>query len=233
MRKARDARNRARDTASNVRAMASEPVGGPTTHRPAFRRLVDSAKAILGRKRDDAALRFARPAIDLAQRLQLALDAGRMGTWSWDIRTNDVDWDDSLSALFGMPPGQLEAATGTNRSPERSSMATRSKPRASRMPAQTASRTSLPERASAIRVSPPAQPGLITTTTGNSISLSAIMSNGQLIQTCIARSTAKTNLTARRSRTKVKAPLSITIAATALLRMSLSVQVSTIHPESR
>jgi PAS domain S-box-containing protein len=45
---------------------------------------------------------------DVARRLQLARDAGHMGTWSWDLRDNSVDWDDALSGLFGMPPGQFE-----------------------------------------------------------------------------------------------------------------------------
>jgi PAS domain S-box-containing protein len=47
----------------------------------------------------------APPGTDVARRLQLALDAGRMGTWSWDMRDNRVEWDDSLALLFGMEPG--------------------------------------------------------------------------------------------------------------------------------
>jgi PAS domain S-box-containing protein len=60
------------------------------------------------RERGDAELTKVRPEIDVARRLQLALDAGRMGTWSWDIANNVVHWDDSLSMLFGMQPGTFE-----------------------------------------------------------------------------------------------------------------------------
>ena len=38
-------------------------------------------------------------------RLQLALEAGRMGTWDWDVRTNKVAWSPSLEAAHGLAPG--------------------------------------------------------------------------------------------------------------------------------
>ncbi|MCU1427721.1 MAG: hypothetical protein JWL83_1721 [Actinomycetia bacterium] len=60
------------------------------------------------RTRREAELQAARPEIDLARRLKLALDAGRMGSWSWDMRTNAVDWDDLLEPLFGVEPGTFE-----------------------------------------------------------------------------------------------------------------------------
>jgi PAS domain S-box-containing protein len=60
------------------------------------------------RARRDAELTMVQPQVDVARRLQLALDAGRMGTWSWDVRTNEVDWDDALSWMFGMEPGTFE-----------------------------------------------------------------------------------------------------------------------------
>lgn len=34
--------------------------------------------------------------------LQLALDAGRMGIWSWDLATDVVVWDDVMCELFGI-----------------------------------------------------------------------------------------------------------------------------------
>jgi PAS domain S-box-containing protein len=46
-------------------------------------------------------------------RLRLALQAGRMGTWEWDIATNRVTGSPSLEAIHGLPtgtfPGTLEA----------------------------------------------------------------------------------------------------------------------------
>ncbi len=46
-------------------------------------------------------------AID-AQRLRLALDAGRMGTWVWDTTTGRVEWDERLQMLFGLEPGTFD-----------------------------------------------------------------------------------------------------------------------------
>lgn len=39
-----------------------------------------------------------------AARLQLALDAGRLGEWSWDIVTGVVTWSTACKALYGLPP---------------------------------------------------------------------------------------------------------------------------------
>ncbi len=60
------------------------------------------------RSRREAELEIAGAQADLARRLRVALDAGRMGTWSWDMRTNTVDWDDMLEPLFGVEPGTFE-----------------------------------------------------------------------------------------------------------------------------
>ncbi len=39
------------------------------------------------------------------ERLRLALEAGRMGTWSWDVRSNDVRWSPHLESIHGLEPG--------------------------------------------------------------------------------------------------------------------------------
>ena len=36
------------------------------------------------------------------QRLRHALDAARMGTWSWSVETNTLSWDDTLRRLYGL-----------------------------------------------------------------------------------------------------------------------------------
>jgi PAS domain S-box-containing protein len=38
------------------------------------------------------------------QRLRLALDASAGGSWTWDIGTNRVDWDDRFRKLYGFAP---------------------------------------------------------------------------------------------------------------------------------
>jgi PAS domain S-box-containing protein len=40
------------------------------------------------------------------ERLRAALNASKTGTFRWDIRTNSLDWDESLDGLFGLPTGQ-------------------------------------------------------------------------------------------------------------------------------
>jgi PAS domain S-box-containing protein len=57
---------------------------------------------ITARKRSEEALRQSE------QRLRLALEAGSMGTWDWDIRTDEMIWSDNLEAIFGLPPGSFD-----------------------------------------------------------------------------------------------------------------------------
>lgn len=39
------------------------------------------------------------------QRLQVALEAGRMGAWEWDIASGKVAWSSSLEEIHGLKPG--------------------------------------------------------------------------------------------------------------------------------
>jgi PAS domain S-box-containing protein len=45
-----------------------------------------------------------------AERLSLALDAGRMGTWEWRIPTGEVVWSTALEAIHGIPPGSFSGS---------------------------------------------------------------------------------------------------------------------------
>jgi len=54
---------------------------------------------ITDRKRAEEELR------DSEQRLRLALEAGRMGTWEWHIPANRVTWSPGLEAIHGLTPG--------------------------------------------------------------------------------------------------------------------------------
>lgn len=41
------------------------------------------------------------------RRLRLALDAGRMGVWDWNIATGQVTWSENLEPIHGMAPGSF------------------------------------------------------------------------------------------------------------------------------
>ncbi len=43
---------------------------------------------------------------DSRARLELALDAGNVGVWRWDRQRDTVEWDEKLTAMFGLAPGQ-------------------------------------------------------------------------------------------------------------------------------
>src|SRR5215510_14532063 len=56
--------------------------------------------------RDITEQKQARRALDEAsQRLKLALDAARLGDWSWDARTDVTVMSETAANLFGIPPG--------------------------------------------------------------------------------------------------------------------------------
>jgi PAS domain S-box-containing protein len=40
--------------------------------------------------------------------LQLALEAGRMGTFEWNIQTNEIKWSSNLEAIHGIGPGTFD-----------------------------------------------------------------------------------------------------------------------------
>jgi PAS domain S-box-containing protein len=42
------------------------------------------------------------------ERLRFALDAASMGTWDWDLVTNQVEWSDNLAEIHGLPPNSFD-----------------------------------------------------------------------------------------------------------------------------
>jgi PAS domain S-box-containing protein len=44
------------------------------------------------------------------ERFELALRAGRVGTWRWDVASGFVDWDASMCELFGFVPGSFDGS---------------------------------------------------------------------------------------------------------------------------
>jgi PAS domain S-box-containing protein len=51
--------------------------------------------------------------LESEQRRSLALAAGSMGSWDWDLSTNTILWDEGQHAIYGVTPGQF-AVTPAN-----------------------------------------------------------------------------------------------------------------------
>jgi PAS domain S-box-containing protein len=47
------------------------------------------------------------------ERLALAFDASKMGTWNWDIETGAISWSDKIEGLFGMDKGEFDGKYDT------------------------------------------------------------------------------------------------------------------------
>lgn len=47
------------------------------------------------------------------ERLALALDASKMGTWNWDIEAGTISWSDQIEALFGIGKGEFDGKYDT------------------------------------------------------------------------------------------------------------------------
>jgi hypothetical protein len=69
-----------------------------------------AAVLTLVRQRRDSELEITRPQAMDAQRLKLALGAGGMGTWRWNIVTGEVHWDEQLEGLYGLAPGAVDGS---------------------------------------------------------------------------------------------------------------------------
>jgi PAS domain S-box-containing protein len=57
---------------------------------------------ITAQKRTEAALRAAE------SRLSLAMEAGRIGTWEWNLATGELTWDTAQLELFGLTPDEFD-----------------------------------------------------------------------------------------------------------------------------
>ncbi|WP_372894436.1 PAS domain S-box protein [Stieleria sp.] len=70
-----------------------------------FEQLIPMADAIaqcIARKESEQRL------VDREQRLNLALEAGRLGTWHWDIQNDRVTWSDQMFEIFGYSNDQFD-----------------------------------------------------------------------------------------------------------------------------
>ena len=67
--------------------------------------------AIVGSTEDVGELRLAEQKTrDLFDHFRLALEAGGLGTWRWDIVSGNTVWDERLESLFGLPPGGFDGS---------------------------------------------------------------------------------------------------------------------------
>jgi serine phosphatase RsbU (regulator of sigma subunit) len=57
---------------------------------------------------DGADARWSPFGVEIDARLRLALDAARMGMWDWDLRTDELRWDEQTAALFGIPLSEFD-----------------------------------------------------------------------------------------------------------------------------
>jgi len=64
--------------------------------------------AFVRRRFGGAAGVASRPGIDEEVRLRLALTAGRMGIWDWDVTSGAVTWTGELEAMYGLAPGAFD-----------------------------------------------------------------------------------------------------------------------------
>jgi PAS domain S-box-containing protein len=86
--------------------------GDPIRIYSVARPLVDppgTVRAIIGASEDVTDLRVAeQKARYVADHFRLALEAGGLGTWRWDMATGETTWDERLEQIFGLPPGGFD-----------------------------------------------------------------------------------------------------------------------------
>jgi two-component system sensor histidine kinase UhpB len=73
-----------------------EALGSAMQYRSGGPQAVLTLRDVTGRRRAEARLR------DGEERLRLALDAGKLGIWDWDIPNNQVTWSERVYQLHGL-----------------------------------------------------------------------------------------------------------------------------------
>ncbi|MBN2314102.1 MAG: PAS domain S-box protein [Sedimentisphaerales bacterium] len=69
----------------------------------------------IGRRLEDAltSLIMLRELKENEERLHAALDAGKLGTWDWDMTTERIVWDGHHEKIFGFNPGEFDGHYAT------------------------------------------------------------------------------------------------------------------------
>ena len=71
----------------------------------------NSKRLILSSVEDITARKMAEDALQKSEmQLRLALNAGGMGVWDWDIETGRIAWSDTMEALYGIPTGTFSGS---------------------------------------------------------------------------------------------------------------------------
>ncbi len=65
---------------------------------PCVKRALQEAEEYRKRKSAETALR------ESEARLRLAIESAQLGTWDWNLITNELKWDAGCKAMFGLPP---------------------------------------------------------------------------------------------------------------------------------
>lgn len=68
----------------------------------------EAALAINAQRLNDQTRRAENELAQSSKRLQLAIDAGDIGIWEWDIATDRLDWSEKLKEIFGLQPGEFK-----------------------------------------------------------------------------------------------------------------------------
>ncbi|MEP6895035.1 MAG: PAS domain-containing protein [Chloroflexota bacterium] len=50
---------------------------------------------------------------DNEERLRLAVESARLGTWNWNLETGTIEWSDEIAPMFGMQKGEFDGAYHT------------------------------------------------------------------------------------------------------------------------
>ncbi|MEH2171982.1 PAS domain-containing protein [Nostoc sp.] len=90
-------------------ARSGKPIGMVSTHwreyhRPSDRELrfldllARQAADLIEQRQTQAALR------DSENRFRMAIESAQLGTWDWNLITNQLIWDEGCKAMFGLPP---------------------------------------------------------------------------------------------------------------------------------
>ncbi len=83
---------------------------GETSLRDSERRYLETVAAVLGAARHR---RAGEQALERSEeRLRVAQAAANVGTWEWDLGTQEMAWSDGLEILHGLPPGTFPKTAG-------------------------------------------------------------------------------------------------------------------------